>query len=223
MRSSGHRAKTPQPTRWEIVGAWLRIWTAPKDVEVPPVPKRKLAIWGLVLAAAVAIGLALLIPPLEKGKRAGAALLAKQQAVTVAAETARLRADQRVHRELVASGQGLVAQLQAAITGDAKARDRAGTLEGPVLSTKCSAAGASVVIFRGSRVYKCFVTTAAGLRGQGKDVIGTGYPFVATVYPKTHKLAWCKQNPRPDEKTRGHGLAEVRLSPECAGRLAEVL
>jgi hypothetical protein len=54
-------------------------------------------------------------------------------------------------------------------------------------------------------------------------VIGTGYPFVATIYTDRRKLAWCKENPRPDEKTQGHSLANVKLSPECAGKLSAVL
>ena len=35
----------------EIVGVWLHVWTAPRDVEIPPVPWRKLAIWTGVGAA----------------------------------------------------------------------------------------------------------------------------------------------------------------------------
>ena len=40
-------------SRWEILGAWLRIWTPPRDVEVPPVPRRLLAAVAGVIAAAV--------------------------------------------------------------------------------------------------------------------------------------------------------------------------
>lgn len=30
-------------SRWEIVGAWLQIWTPPRDVEIAPVPRRAAA------------------------------------------------------------------------------------------------------------------------------------------------------------------------------------
>jgi hypothetical protein len=66
-----------------------------------------------------------------------------------------------------------------------------------------------------------FVTTAAGLRGQSTDVLGAGYPFVATVYTKAGRVAWCKENPKPDEK--GRRLLGVRVSPVCAGKLSAIL
>src|SRR3712207_7944463 len=35
FRSEEHRL-----SRWEVLGAWLRLWTPPREVEVPPVPWR---------------------------------------------------------------------------------------------------------------------------------------------------------------------------------------
>jgi type II secretory pathway pseudopilin PulG len=222
MQRSAANSTTPALTRWEIVGAWLKIWTAPRDVEVPPIPVRKLALWGLALAAGIGVALALIIPPLESGKRKGEAERAREQAAAIAAEAARLRADQRVHFQTVPAGADVVATLERAINTDARARDRAGTIDGPVLSTSCSAASRDVIQFPRSRVYKCFVTTSTGAPGQFADErLGTGYPFVATVYSRTRRIAWCKENPRPDEK--GRRLTGVRLSPVCAGKFSEVL
>jgi hypothetical protein len=223
MSSASQTPHPPRLKRWEIVGAWLHIWTPPKDLEVPPVPRRKLAIWGLALAAAIAIALALIIPPLNEGKRVGAARLAKEQAAAVAAEIARLREDQQVHSSVVPAGTDPVAALERQISADAQARRHAGTITGSVVSTTCSAATTDVVQFAHSRVYKCFVQTSPDKRGEGNDVIGTGYSFVATIYTDSRKLAWCKENPRPDEQTQGHSLANVKLSPECAGKLSAVL
>ena len=45
-------------SKLEILGAWLGIWTPPRDVEVPPVPWRKVgyvALGVLAVAAAVAV------------------------------------------------------------------------------------------------------------------------------------------------------------------------
>jgi hypothetical protein len=208
-------------TRWETLGAWTGIWTPPKDVEVPPVPVRKLALWGLAALVVIGVALALAIPPLEHGKRAGASRLAREQAAQVAAEAARLRADQRVHRARFSGDP--VARLEAAISADAKARVAAGKLDGPIVATTCEAAAAHAIRYPSSRVYNCFVATASNVRGEGRDLLDEGYPFIATVYFAKHQLAWCKKNPQPGEKTRGHGLARVAMSPVCAGRLAPLL
>jgi len=212
----------PALSRWEIAGAWLHIWTPPRDAQVPELPRRKLALWGLALAAAVGVALALIIPPLERGKREGAAKRAREQAAAVAAEAKRLRTDQRLHLQTVPAGADLVDSLESAIDADARARVRAGTMSGPVIGTACDPATENVIRFPQSRVYKCFVKTSTGHQGvlEG-DQFGTGYPFVATIYETKRRIAWCKENPRPDEK--GRHLTGVKLSPVCAGKLAEVI
>ena len=227
MRSKGNSSAPARLTRWEIVGAWLHVWTAPKGLEVPPVPWRKVALYGLAAAALIGVALALIIPPLNDAKRKGEATRAREAAALLAAERARLRADQRVHTLQVTSAsaapveKALVAALEAAITADARDRARQGTIKGPVVGTACEAGGEAVIQFPQSRVYKCFVTTEAGLHGQGGDVLAAGYSFVATVYTKAGRVAWCKENPQPDEK--GRRLLGVRMSPVCAGKLSAVL
>lgn len=209
-------------TRAEIVGAWLHIWTAPKDVEVPPVPVRKLLLASLGFVVVAGIAAALVIPPLERGKSAGATRQARAESAALRAEVARLRADQRPRTVRVPAGTPLVGALETAVTADAVARSRGGTIKGPVLGTKCEASPAYDSVYPGSRVYKCFVKTSTGHQGvlEG-DRFGTGYPFVATIYPAARRLVWCKENPRPDEKGRQYG--DARLSPRCAGKLSEIL
>jgi hypothetical protein len=212
----------PRLSRWETVGAWLHLWTPPKDLEVPPIPWRKLALWGavgLLVAGAAAV---IAVPRIDERKQEGAAQRARDAAAADNAERARLRADQRVHRLNVPEGVAPVAALEAAITADANQRVAAKTISGPVLSTRCEATGADVSQFPESRVYKCFVKTATGLRGQGSDLLGTGYPFVATIYTGKRAVAWCKQNPHADEKG-SKGDVRVTVSPVCAGKLSEVL
>jgi hypothetical protein len=227
MRSGRAETAPPRLTRWEVLGAWLHVWTAPKGLEVPPVPWRKVALGAVAAAVVTAVAAALIIPALNAGKRSGAAARARAQAAALAAERARLRADQKLHVLQVTPARGapvekaLVGALERGITADAKARAKRGTIEGPVLGTACEPAGTAVVQFPDSRVYKCFVTTATGLPGQGGEVIGTGYPFVATVYTKARKVTWCKENPQPDEK--GRRLLGVTISPVCAGKLSQVL
>jgi len=223
MGSPASKSATREPrlSRWETLGAWTGIWTPPKGVDVPPVPVRKLAVGGLVGALVIAGLLALLIPPLQHGKKEGAARLAREHALAVRHEAARLRADQRVHRATFTTTP--VAALQSAITADATARVAAGTLKGPVRSTTCRHAGIGSRKYPQTQVFNCFVATSDNVRGEGKDVLAIGYPFIATVYYAKHRLAWCKENPQPGEKTRGHGLARVAMSPVCAGKLAPLL
>jgi hypothetical protein len=108
------------------------------------------------------------------------------------------------------------------MTADATARVAHGKLGGPIVGTTCNPAGLTVVRYPHSRVYKCLVATGSNLPGEGKDRFAVGYEFVATIYTKTRRLAWCKTNPQPGEQTHG-GLARVKLSPECAGVLAELI
>lgn len=188
-------------------------------------PWRKLAISAAAGIIAAAVAVALIVPPLQEGKRRGAARDAREQAALIASIEARLRRDQRVHRASVdASGPAaLVDALERSITADTRARARARTLDGPILGTNCEPAGKSVVIRPGTRVYKCTAMSTGYRPGQAGVSFATGYPFVATIDFREHTLAWCKTNPRPGEKTRGKGIAHVRVSPECAGTLAKLL
>jgi hypothetical protein len=214
---TGHAPPRLKP--WEVVGAWTGVWTAPKDVEVPPVPVKKLLLWGLAALVVIGALLALIIPPLEHGKQLGAERAAKQEAQAVAALAATLRADQSVHRAAFQTAP--VSSLERAITADARARVAAGKIAGPITGTRCGPSGESVRVYPSSAVYHCFVT-AKNFQGEGKDVLATGYPFLATIYYAKHQLAWCKLNPQPGEKTRGKGLAHVPLSRVCAGKLAAI-
>jgi hypothetical protein len=186
------------------------------------VPWRKLALWGAGAAVVLGAAAAVAVPRIDASKKEGAAERAAQAAAAVRAEKARLRADQRVHELIAPVGANLVTSLEAAILADAKARARAKTIEGPALSTRCTATSAAVAQFSGSRVYKCFVTTATGLPGEGRDVLGTGYPFVATIYTRERRLAWCKENPHADEQG-SRGDVRVKMSPVCAGKMSQVL
>ncbi len=219
---SGRQIARARLTRWEIVGAWLHVWTPPKGLEVPPVPWRRLAVWAVVGSVVLGVASAIAIPGIEAGKSRGAADRARAASAAEAAERARLRVDQRVHVATVSPGADLVRRLEAVITTDAQARARAKTITGPVLSTKCTPTGAAVSAFPDSRVYKCFVKTETAVPGQDGEVLATGYPFVATIYSKERRLAWCKQNPHADEKG-SHGDVRVRMSPVCAGKMSEVL
>jgi len=52
---------------FEIVGAWLRLWTPPRDVEIPPVPWKKLALWTGAAIVVVGAALAVMVPRIDSG------------------------------------------------------------------------------------------------------------------------------------------------------------
>src|SRR6201991_1320381 len=64
----------------EIVGVWLHLWTAPRDVAGPPVPWRKLAIWTGVGVIVLGAALAVLIPRINESKQERSAAAAAEQA-----------------------------------------------------------------------------------------------------------------------------------------------
>ncbi len=217
-------------SRLETLGAWLRIWTPPRDVVVPPVPKRKLLVGGVVAAVALAAAAAVVVPKINHGKELGAQRERERRAVLVARETARLRKDQALHRgrssralrlgDPGAARRAAVADLEAAITADARQRARKGLIDGPVTGTSCDPAPSTITPKSGT--YKCFVTTGEVNRSVGGSPFVTGYPFVATIQYRDFSYAWCKTNPGAGERG-GPPLAKVKLSPACAGRLRKVL
>jgi hypothetical protein len=206
------------------VGAWLGVWTPPKDVEVPPVPWRRIAV-GSVLGVLLLAGLAaLVIPPLERGKDAGARRERAQRATAVHRELARLRADQRprfgrTHARSPALVQGA---LTRAITRDARARVRAGQLDPPIRYTECERGlNGGVDPRTGRAVFTCTAVrhTITGLRREQALV---GYSFVASVDFRRGRFCWCKINPLPSEHDISR-IPHVRPSRLCAGPLRPVL
>src|SRR3954466_3646642 len=85
---AGRRERDPtRLSRFEILGAWLHVWTPHRDAEVPPVPMRRILIWtgvGLVVLAGAA---AVIVPAIQDAKRRGDA----RDARAAAAREARAR------------------------------------------------------------------------------------------------------------------------------------
>jgi hypothetical protein len=222
VRTMAHKAPEPRLKRWEIVGAWLKIWTPPRDLDLPPIPWRQLAIAGLVGVVVLAAAAALLVPQINHSKRQYAAQQASKQQAADRMLRAQLRADQAVRLRPLIAGAAPVTQLEHAISADARARAAARTLDGTVRRTGCQPTPARLAVYASSRVYKCFVETASNVRGEGNDILAEGYPFVGTIYYGTRRIAWCKENPLPGEKG-ARGAVHVRLSAACAGKLRAVL
>jgi len=56
-------------SRFEVLGAWLRLWTPPRGAAVPPVPWRAIVAGGLLLLALAGAGAALLVPRIADERR----------------------------------------------------------------------------------------------------------------------------------------------------------
>src|SRR3954449_7547004 len=124
MLSERSRAQSnPRLASWEVLGAWLGIWTPPKGVEVPPRPSAKrVAVWAVAASIVIAAAYAVVAPQVNKSKRATAARTAREQARAATAEEARLRRDQRLRQAAIPTGVAPVAALEQAITGDTRQR-----------------------------------------------------------------------------------------------------
>jgi len=85
-------AQTPQrrASILEILGAWLHIWTPPRDARVPPIPWRKLAIGTGIGLVIVGIALAIMIPRIDDHKTQTAQANAAYKRAAVAKNRARI-------------------------------------------------------------------------------------------------------------------------------------
>jgi type II secretory pathway pseudopilin PulG len=187
-----------------------------------------MAILGLLVLGVVA---ALAIPPLQRGKDAGERRREAAKRELIRREEASLRVDQRprfargtqpADGDSQAARRKARAQLEGVITRDARARARAGKLDGPVSGASCEpSSDFELDLSKRTGLYKCLVVTRHST-GQTGAQLQIGYPFVARVDFRRYRFAWCKTNPKAGEQV-GHNLAHVKLDPRCAGRLSKIL
>jgi hypothetical protein len=195
--------------------------------------RRTYAIWGgaAVLVVAVAV-IALVLNGVvsDRNKRENAA--AKK---SVAAEKARLRRIQAPHRgsatqlrpaagasdqTILAARAALVRDVEAKITTDAQARDRAGELQGPIARTECGPLLKAKDAVPDDRVldkpigrYDCVAVKRSVTGEAGQSVGRLGYAFVAALDFEKFTYVWCRNTPAQGE--RGVALAFVRLDRAC--------
>jgi hypothetical protein len=219
---------SPRLSRFETAGAWLHLWTPPRDAVVPPIPWRRIGI-GAAIAAVVAGALAAwLIPRIDQAKHREAAAEQRQLAALSARERRVLARDQRLHTgrastlpaDPVAAQRTVLADLGRAITADAHARTAAGTLDGHVLTTTCAPFSRGPVRAAPSPTanaagYECTAVTR-DIPRSARNVAGViGYPFWARVNFRRGTFEWCKVNLRPGERGIGGEPAVVALPPAC--------
>ena len=184
---------------------------------------------AIVLGAALVVGTVVAIPLIVTGKREGAADERRTEAAAKARSERRLRADQAPHRghaagvpraPRAAREAAIVAALEGAITADARARLRAGTLPGPrVKDTACSSSKQLADLQerareRGGAVLACLAATTVS-RAPGGKPFAIGFEFLGVTNWRRATFTWCKTNPPPGEQFGGVLRAEVPLQRAC--------
>ena len=221
------------------VGAWLKVWTPPRDVEVAPPPSgRTLAIAGVVLMLLVAGAAALIVPAIDSSKQRSAAAQAREDAQRRAASRRETIREQRPRTldfaallpaagasdaEVVSARETLLRRVETAISEDARARADAGELEGNPRGTQCEPypkrsdradwpdqdPGAA----RG--VYDCLVFVRAVPQTETNIGGQVGYPFRAVLDFKRFAAAWCKTDPVPGERVVPDPRTVLELPKAC--------
>src|SRR5690349_6796598 len=221
------------------IGAWLKVWTPPRDVEVPPPPSpRTLAIAGVLLVIVLGGAAALIVPAIDSSKERNAAAQAREDAARREANRRATIREQRPRTldaasllpaagasdaQLVSAREALLRRAETAISDDARARADAGELEGNPQGTQCEPypkrtdradwpdrdPGAA----RG--VYDCLVFVRAVPQTETSIGGQVGYPFRAVLDFERFKVTWCKTNPIPGERVVPDPRTVLDLPKAC--------
>jgi hypothetical protein len=227
MRHASDPDRPPKANPLEILGAWLRVWTPPRDVEIPPVPRRWAAALGVGVLVVVALVVLVVMPAIDSDKQADADRRAKAAAAAKERRNAAARRDQRARTgadpELAPARtpedrHRLVADIEAAITTDANARFAAGTVSSRTRSTDCEpylgGPPPEDDATRRTGAYDC-TALIREIKGQGSTG-RLGYPFRAIVDFESASWAFCKVNPIPSERSLPDPRTVVPLPKACS-------
>ena len=238
MQTGGETTTRRKASLPETIGAWLRIWTPPRDVEVPPVPVRGLLIGGAVALVVLAGAAALIVPAIDDTKERSAAADAREAAQRRAESRRRQIAEQRPRTleaaslrpatgapdaQLVSAREALLRRAETAISQDARARARAGELEGRPQGTECEpypersdrADWPDRDLGETRGVYDCIVFVRAIARTDTNIGGQLGYPFRAVLDFERFSVAWCKTNPVPGERVVPDPRTVLELPKAC--------
>lgn len=175
---------------------------------------------GIVLLAGLVATAITLAPRISESKREQEARNRREAARALAAERARLVAEQRPRngrlavRTAAAGGPsaGAVAELEGLITRDAQARVASGQLQARVREAECR-----TLTLRGDRaLLACTAVTSRTEASAGGSAVLVGYPYRAALAPASGRYAFCKISGRPAEGLYGT-LPPVELPRACGG------
>jgi hypothetical protein len=128
----------------------------------------------------------------------------------------------------LAARKALVGAVERRITSDARARAKAGELDGPIVATKCGPILKSKTAIPDDRVltkhigrYDCVAIKKHITDAEGTNVAELGHAFVAALNFDTYTYTWCRNTPAQGE--RGVALVFVRLERACLAATGEAL
>lgn len=213
----------PRASRWEILGAWLHVWTPPRGVEIPDPPSaRRLAAWAGAAAVLIGAVLAITVPRIDSAKDARAA---RADAVAAARDAARRADTIRFQRASFSTSEpdDAAAQLRdsrVAILADAQARHAAGELPQRARWVDCvrAAGSARADLLRMS----CVATTRRVDDQAARRERSLGYPFALVLQPSTGRFAWCRTIPVPAENALGRHGVRIPQPAACRGNATPV-
>ena len=201
----------PKLSRFEVLGAWLGVWTPPRDAHVPPIPWRRIGIGALVALVVGGTAIALIAPRIDEAKDQRAARDQRARDERAALRAAIVRAEQtpRLGTARGDSRSEALLAVEVAIGRDARRRfspkARAATCE-PVAGADRAA---------GRVAYECFAPVRDIVAGGGDPVGALAIPFRAVVDFERGRYAFCKVNPPPGEQIVPDPRRVVELPRVC--------
>jgi hypothetical protein len=215
-------------SRRDTLAVWLRLYTVHRDVEVPPLPVRRVAAVAVALLAGIAVGIALLVSAGSSSKERERRRESAADAAALRRERQRVMADQRAHvvtarvgGRSVAARAALVDRAERAIGADARARARRGRLHGPIRTVTCSPLPAGTTVHPERRldlrtgVYDCTAVTADIPASRLNSAGAVGYPFRLAVDFRAGRFGWCMVDPPPGEGSAPDPRRVVRPPAAC--------
>jgi hypothetical protein len=211
----------PRLGRFELLGAWLRIWTPPRGAVIPPVPWRRLAWSAAVLVAALALVAVLVVPDMARDR---AAARERERRAESAHHTAFLTSVDRTQTPHHGRGErdpgagtpdATRIERRAALVSAASSTIRshaAATTDKPIRDIACEpaprtldAVAPSDDLSRAAAGYDCTAVTATfGSSETGRGLIGI--PFRLVVRFSEGTFAWCQIVPLGDRDRLTHPL-----------------
>ena len=203
----------PRLSRWEVLGAWLRIWTPPRDVPVPPVPWRKVAIVAAATLVVVGVAAVIAVPRIGESRRETAESERRAERALAERRRRRATAEQQARRGRAPAGSraATLGAVEEAIGRDARRR-----FDARARPATCSPAAGGTATAAAAR-FECLSATSdvRGAGGQEGAHGMIGIPYVAVVDFATRRYAFCKINPVPGEQVIPDPRKVVGLPAAC--------
>jgi hypothetical protein len=237
MRASRRERDPTRLSRFEVLGAWLHLWTPYRDAEVPPVPVRRIATWTLVGLLVLGGASLVIVPAIRDAKQRGDARDARALAASRARQRRAIERVQQPHHGHVARPRGfaragerrqlrlrsgLLRTSEAAVMADARHRVATGAFRNQVRALECrptpagpdpKAPGAEADLHARAGAYDCIAVTRFIPNGADRGALG--YPFRLVVDYARFAYVWCKSTPVPGEQVIPDPKSVVLLPREC--------